>query len=577
MTALPEVQRIFERYQQQRRIPGLVYGVVIDGEPVVIKSFGVRDRKSKDAVTADTVFRIASMTKSFTALAILKLRDEGRLSLEDPVSKWIPEFKTMPYPTRDTAPIRIRQLMTHTAGFPEDNPWGDRQLGIADDVMSRWLKQGIPFSTPPNTSWEYSNYGFALLGRIVARVSKTPYKDYVAREILAPLGMSASTLETGEAPEAKRATGYRTISAEELEEEKPLPHGAFGAMGGLLTSANDLARYVAFHLSAYPPRDGEDRGPVRRSSVREMQTMARFSTFRVNRSDPAGTVRAAAGGYGYGLSVTRDCRFEQIVGHGGGLPGFGSYMQWLPDYGVGMFAMANLTYAGPSAPIDEAWDALRKTGGLQPRELPPSAELTSMRNAIVRLWDRWDDEEVRKVAADNLFLDRPAEWRRKEIDRLKGELGRCSGATDVRPENWLRGQFRMTCENGSLQVYFTLAPTAPPTIQALSFIPARNLDPALASAAEAVAALFGAGAEDRLGSVAAGDLDLAPVRKQAESMRGVYGTCRVGEALFGDGKTIARVRLECSGGKPELMLRANSTGKLSGVNLMRAPENPCVQ
>jgi CubicO group peptidase (beta-lactamase class C family) len=172
--AFPRIEKVFERFQQEHRIPGAVFGIVVDGELAYVKGFGVRDRTSQDPVTPDTVFRIASMTKSFTALSILKLRDAGKLSLEDPVAKWIPEFARFQYPTKDTAPILIRQLMSHGAGFPEDNPWGDRQLATDDATLTQWLEQGLPFSTPPDTSYEYSNYGFALLGRIVWKASGRP-------------------------------------------------------------------------------------------------------------------------------------------------------------------------------------------------------------------------------------------------------------------------------------------------------------------------------------------------------------------------------------------------------------------
>src|ERR1035441_9933697 len=164
-SALPEVDQIFRRYAAERKIPGLVWGVVIDGRLAHVESAGVRDRSSNAPVTAGTVFRIASMTKSFTALAILKLRDEGKLSLEDPVSKWLPEFARMELPTSDTAPLRIRQLLSHSAGFPEDNPWGEQQLSATDAQLTERLRIGIPFSTPPGTRYEYSNYAFALLGR----------------------------------------------------------------------------------------------------------------------------------------------------------------------------------------------------------------------------------------------------------------------------------------------------------------------------------------------------------------------------------------------------------------------------
>ena len=125
-SALPEIDRILRGDAAEQKIPGMVWGVVIDGRLAHVEVAGVRDRASNAPVTPDTVFRIASMTKSFTVLAILKLRDEGKLSLEDPVSKWLPEFAHMELPTHDTAPIRIRQLLSHSAGFPEDNPRGDQ-------------------------------------------------------------------------------------------------------------------------------------------------------------------------------------------------------------------------------------------------------------------------------------------------------------------------------------------------------------------------------------------------------------------------------------------------------------------
>ncbi|HUO32751.1 MAG TPA: serine hydrolase domain-containing protein [Bryobacteraceae bacterium] len=466
-SAFPDVDQIFRRYAAERKIPGMVWGVVIDGRLAHVASTGVRDRSSDAPVTDDTEFRIASMTKSFTVLAILKLRDEGKLSLEDPVSKWIPEFARMELPTRDTAPLRIRQLLSHSAGFPEDNPWGDQQLGASDADLTQWLRRGIPFSTPPDTRYEYSNYAFGLLGRVVTQASGMPYEKYVRTQILAKLRMDASTFEFSQVPADKRAVGYRLQPDGTYAVEAPLPQGAFGSAGGLLTTATDLGKYVAFHLSAWPPRDDAETGPVRRASVREMSHMWTPSNLTVGRS--GGVLQAAETGYGYGLRIATDCRFEHIVGHGGGLPGFGSYMAWLPDYGVGMFAMANLTYVGPSEPISQAWDVLLKTRGLQKRELPASPILSQMRVHIVHLWKSWDDAEAKRIASMNLFLDAPIAQRRAGIQKLKDEVGECGAAGPVIPENWLRGQFNMTCSKGTVGVFYTLSPTQPPAVQHLEF------------------------------------------------------------------------------------------------------------
>ena len=466
-SAVPEIDRIFRAYATDKRIPGMVWGIVIDGRLAHVNSYGVRDRASQEIVTPDTAFRIASMTKSFTALAILKLRDEGRLSLEDPVSKWIPQFARMELPTRDTPPLRIRQLMSHSAGFPEDNPWGDQQLSATDDALDAWLRAGIPFSTAPGTRYEYSNYAFGLLGRVITKASGVPYEKYVRQEILTRLRMDGSTFEFKEIPAGRRAVGYRLKPDGMYAEEPPLPHGIFGAMGGLLTTATDLGKYVAFHLSAWPPRDDVETGPVRRGSVREMAhlwTPSNLTAERVN-----GVTVASQTGYGYGLRVASDCRFEHIVAHGGGLPGFGSYMAWLPEYGVGMFAMATLTYSGPAEPISRSWDVMLKTGGLRKRELPATPLQSQMRDRIFNLWKRWDDGQAKEIASMNLFLDAPADQRQAGIRRLQDEVGECAIAGPVIPENWLRGQFNIQCAKGTVGVFFTLSPTQPPAVQHLEF------------------------------------------------------------------------------------------------------------
>jgi len=464
---MPRLDAIFRAYATEKNIPGMAWGVVIDDRLAHVGTFGVWDRVSNAPVTSDTAFRIASMTKSFTALAILKLRDEGKLSLEDPVAKWIPEFARMELPTRDTPPLRIRQLLSHSSGFPEDNPWGDRHLSATDSHLDQWLKKGIPFSTPPGTRYEYSNYAFGLLGRVATKASGMPYERYMRQEILSKLRMDETTFEFSNVPAARRATGYRLKPDGAYEEEPPLPHGVFGSMGGLLTTATDLGKYVAFHLSAWPARDDPDTGPVRRASVREMAHL--WTPSNLTASIANGVLQASETGYGFGLRVSSDCRFEHIVGHGGGLPGFGSYMAWLPEYGVGMFAMATLTYSGPAEPISRAWDEMLKTGGLRKRELPPTPLQAQMRDHILNLWKHWDDAEAKSIASVNLFLDPPMDQRQAELAKMKEDVGECSAAGPVWPENWLRGQFNMKCAKGTVGVFFSMSPTEPPAVQYLAF------------------------------------------------------------------------------------------------------------
>ncbi|MBY0372861.1 MAG: serine hydrolase, partial [Bryobacteraceae bacterium] len=237
-----------------------------------------------------------------------------------------------------------------------------------------------------------------------------------------------------------------------------------------------------------------------------------------------GSVRGGAGGYGYGLGVSRDCKFSRVVSHGGGLPGFGSFMMWLPEYGVGMFAMANLTYSGPSAPMRQALDLMAGTGALKPRELPVSPVLLQTQKALSGLWDQWSDSGMDAIAADNLYLDLPRELRRKQVAELKNQFTECRPEGALRPENWLRGTFSLGCKEGRVDVTFTLAPTQPPKVQMVRFEGVKNPNAALREAAEL----------------------------QAKATP--YGQCSLGDVLSSDGKETVVYRLRCGNGEATMNL-----------------------
>ena len=191
------IDKIFKEYADANHLPGVAYGFVVDGKLVHKGNFGYTDIEKKIPVTSSSLFRIASMSKSFTAMAILKLRDEGKLNLDDPAYLYIPELKNLKYPTADAPHITIRHLLTHGAGFPEDNPWGDRQLADTDKELMEFLINKSSFSNPPGIAYEYSNLGFALLGKIITKVSGKRYQDYIKKNIWEPLGMKTTTYEYG--------------------------------------------------------------------------------------------------------------------------------------------------------------------------------------------------------------------------------------------------------------------------------------------------------------------------------------------------------------------------------------------
>jgi D-alanyl-D-alanine-carboxypeptidase/D-alanyl-D-alanine-endopeptidase len=467
-----EIDAIVREFTKRENIPGAAWGVVIDGNLVHVGTTGVRELKTKSPVTADTVFRIASMTKSFTAMAIMKLRDEGKLALDDPAERYVPELKDLTYPTSDSPRITIRHLLSHGEGFPEDNPWGDQQLAASEEEFSAMLRRGIPFSNAPGVAYEYSNYGFAILGRVVQNVSKMPYRQYVETHVLKPPGMSSTTLEPSSVAPGRIAHGYRWED-EQWKEEPQLRDGAFGAMGGMLTSLNDLAKYVGAYVAAWPPRDGPETAPISRAALREMQQVWRARPAIVTRAATGG-VQLDAGGYGYGLRIQQTCEFGHVVSHSGGLPGFGSQMRWLPEFGIALIGMGNRTYTGWNGIFSQALEVIRKNNVLERRPPEPSPALLKARDAVSRLVIEWDDGLADRVAAVNLFLDRDRERRRREIEALRGEVGECK-PTDrfTYVENALRGTWTLACERGSLDVSITLAPTMPPTVQYLEVMRSR--------------------------------------------------------------------------------------------------------
>lgn len=478
-TAFPAIDSLVRRFVAQRRVPGYAFGVIVDGRLEQIVADGIRDLSTGARVDSGTVFRIASMSKSFAALAILQLRDEGRLELDLPAETYVPELASLQYATSDAPRISVRQLLTHSAGLPEDNPWGDQQLDATEQAFSEMMRRGLPFSTVPGTQYEYSNFGFAILGRIVANVSGVPYAQYLRARILQPLGMMSTTLETSDVDASRLAYGYRLQDGEWLL-EPPLADGAFGVMGGMLTTPADLATWVSYMLDAWPARDGAERGPVRRASLREMQQVQRFSGASADARGAPLTLNA--GGYGYGLRVVQTCDLRTLVSHTGGLPGYGSIMSWLPEHGVGIIGLGSLTYTGWTATANEAMALLRATGALEARQPQASPVLLTRRAQVTRLVNQWTPALADSLAAMNLFRDESAERRASQIASVRDAAGgACADTGEFIAENALRGTWRLRCATGDLAVRITLAPTVPAQVQSLS-VAAVARDDALAPA-----------------------------------------------------------------------------------------------
>ncbi len=471
----PEIRAGFARFARENHVPGLVWGVVADGRLVLVEGIGVRSLESRAPVDADTRFRIASMSKAFTALTLLGLRDEGRLRLDEPAETYVPELKGWSGPTTDAPRIRVRDLLAHAAGLVTDDPWGDRQTPLAEADFTRLLAAGVPFSRVPGEAYEYSNLGYATLGRVITNVSGRPFESQVAATIFRPLGMASTGYDVFESPAASRALGYRWQQGEWLR-EPDMARGAFGAMGGVETTANDYARYASWLLSAWPARSDAEAGPLKRATVREIVQGLNFVRFGSRRADidtylptpPAGPC-AEVVAYGMGFRVIEDCDLGHYLTHTGGYPGYGSVLMLVPEAGIAVFGFANRTYAAPVPPAYAAMARLKAAGLAAAPQPAASPQMLQGYRAAAAIWAAANIEAEPARLAINMLMDKPAKLWNAELASLKAKLGSCQKMAPVEPQSAMAARFRWACERGTVEGSLLMAPTPDPRIQQLVF------------------------------------------------------------------------------------------------------------
>lgn len=564
----PVVERLAADFAARHQLPSLAYGVIAAGRLAISGAVGHAALAANVRADRTTRYRIASMTKSFAAVAILQLRDAGLLSLDDPVVRYVPEMATMVYPTSDSPELTLRHLLTMASGWPEDNPWGDRQLSLDDAAFTALLAEGATFAAAPDTQYEYSNLGYMILGRVVARVAGAPFQHYVDTRILAPLGMTASGWNADDAHAQELAHGYRLVDGRHEEDAQAFVRAAgdAAAFGALYASVEDLARWVAFFLDAWPPRDGDEGSVLRRSSRREMQRCANLRLPLLSGQRVGAPARYEAGGYGYGLFTWLSSDLGRIVGHAGGLPGFGSHMLWLPDHDLGVVTLTNLTYA-PAVPIAvQILRSLVTTAGIAPRPVRPAAALEVAQARVTRLLDTWDDALADELFAANFFLDEPrARWQTR-IAELRARHGALREASAIETINPLRGTWTLQDEQGWRRVGITLAPTVPPRVQHLSIASIFPPNTAMQRALDALLAATGNPTQRALSRLFAATCDRRAQLKQLRTVNLLYGACTLEAILDGDGERRTVARVQSAGGVLEVELQLDPrAGKLTAA------------
>lgn len=349
-------EKVMEEYQ----LPGMAVGVAQAGKPVYARGFGYRDREARLPATVDTVFGIGSITKSFTCVGIMQLQEEGRLSVDDPVVKYLPRFRV----ARGDGAHRhmtIHHFMTHTAGLPplptlfsamapsmkgdpaveemlKDAAFGEfKNVDTLDDLIEFIADLDFELLGPPGSVFSYSNDAYALLGHIIERVSDRSYAEFLDERILGPAGMTRSTLDLDQLarfPEVTTLYAQRSRNTGEgdggrRDEVFAAPRWwqapAMLAAGFLRSNVADMLRYMEIYRTGGVVGDARILAP---ESVRAM-------------THPH--VACAPGmAYGYGLLITPDYQGVTLVEHGGGIKGVAAWVTAVPERDLTAAVLTNL-------------------------------------------------------------------------------------------------------------------------------------------------------------------------------------------------------------------------------------------
>jgi D-alanyl-D-alanine carboxypeptidase len=298
-------------------IPGAQVAVWRHGRPVLSRGYGKAEHTEGRAVDASTVFRIASLTKQITAAAVVRLAEEGRLSFDDPLSRWVPEYPTGAHV------VTLRHLLTHTSGIHDHGePWTEQPEAALSREEILAFTRGRPLIFAPGERHQYENLGYLLLGMVIERAAGRSYAEYVREAIAAPLGL-ASISECPDTPAPGHAHGYRMM------DEGLAPVGGVSmtqhfSAGGLCATAEDLTRWSSLLFTG---------GLVSESSLREMTT------------PPA--VRSGTTRYGFGIGVGEVAGVER-VSHTGLIAGFASVLTYFPADDLAIAVLFNTESSPPS-------------------------------------------------------------------------------------------------------------------------------------------------------------------------------------------------------------------------------------
>jgi CubicO group peptidase (beta-lactamase class C family) len=424
-----------------------------------------------------TVYRIASMSKSFEMAAVLVLRDRGLLSLDDLVSTHVPEF-TDPVDAAGVAlPVTIHMLMSNSSGLPEDNGWADHELGLSRKDFLAVIAEGLSFADLPGIGYQYSNIGFWLLGVIVENVSGREFAEFATAVLLDPLGLTDTRYDVAHYPQDGAghgiAHGFGTFDEGTTWFDRPfVGTGIGGCAASMFSTVTDIARWCAWLSSAFDPENTDD-AVLSRASRRLMQ---RVHTFQPAPADRPGEQQLEGSGYGLGLVIENDVRFGAIAQHSGGLPGWSSNMRWHLATGLGVVVFANTNGVRPGIAATAMLRAALEERDAPAREivlLPSTVSAAlAIEAAIIGTGNLTDADTP---FSPNLLSDVPAEERGIRLAKAIAEVGGLADTATLPPLTerlaWCVSAAQLTFtipgREGELECRVEMTPTVPAMVQRL--------------------------------------------------------------------------------------------------------------
>jgi CubicO group peptidase (beta-lactamase class C family) len=314
------------------KIPGMSVGIVYGQDLVYVKSFGYSDLENRTPATPETIYRIASITKTFTATAIMQLRDRGKLELNDPISKHLDWFEIKNrFP--GAPDITIWHLLTHTSGLPQEAAfpyWTDYVFPTREEMIDALPGQETVY--PPEHKFKYSNLALSLAGEIVTAVSGQPYEQFIKENILKPLEMKSTSVLITENEMKWLATPYSRLFSDGSRKIMPFTDTkGITPAGNMASTVSDLAKYISFQFRV----DSSDTNTILKgSTLREMQRIQWLA-------------KDWTWGWGLGFEISR-WNGKTLVGHSGRVAGNRTIIAFVPTDKIGVVVLINADDARPN-------------------------------------------------------------------------------------------------------------------------------------------------------------------------------------------------------------------------------------